>query len=158
MTPGLKPTKTQIRSGSSTSVSGERCAYLDGGAYLDDVRRAFVGVRTAGGAITSMLSLLFSNCSCRRFAELFESAVACFLVLEEVVVADFAYSNCFNTPLKVGGDLEATSSEEVPLICSPTVSVFLAAARVRAILTTTKWVIGNFGQNQPEARKVHGNS
>ena len=146
MTPGLKPTKTQIRLGSSTSVRGERWAYLDGGAYLDVVRCFAVGVGTPRGKMTFLLSPLFSNSSCLRFAELFDSVVACFPVFEEGPAADFAYSNCFKTPLKVDGDSGVISLEEVSLVSLPAVRVFAAEARVRAILTARKWVTGNFGQ------------
>ena len=43
ITPGLKPTKTPMRLGSRMSVRGDKCAYLDGSAYLDVCRCFFCG-------------------------------------------------------------------------------------------------------------------
>lgn len=43
LTPGLKPTKTQIKFGSKISVRGFRCAYFSGGAYLLDSLRRLLG-------------------------------------------------------------------------------------------------------------------
>lgn len=57
LTPGLVPTKTQIRFGSRMSTRGERWAYLEGSAYLLDFRCFFAGRGNAGEVVGAVLVL-----------------------------------------------------------------------------------------------------
>lgn len=61
MIPGLKPTKTQMRFGSSTSVRGARCAYFEGGAYCVDVRCRFAGELDTERAVPGLSSFVGSG-------------------------------------------------------------------------------------------------
>lgn len=61
MIPGLKPTKTQMRLGSSTSVRGARCAYIEGGAYCVDVRCRFAGELDTERAVSGLSSFVGSG-------------------------------------------------------------------------------------------------
>lgn len=148
------PTNTQMRFGSRISVSGERCAYLDGSAYLLDLR-CFLEGRVEILAASSLTEALLLVCCSARLGTRGSRGVE--LAVEFCIVV-VLYWNFRRAPLNVGGGPWSASSSwrevEANVAVSATASSLTTnfPDRVRAIVvlrkkTGSQWTLGTIAMD-----------